>query len=134
VTELSGEERDRPRAWVLVAAVVALCAAFFVSGLGWDQPLLEQHSFRQIQTLGVVAGFAAVLVLALYINGETVVMLYRRPEVMWLTVPILLYWITRIWIKAHRGLMHDDPVLFALKDRVSILSGAMFVAVMWAAA
>jgi 4-hydroxybenzoate polyprenyltransferase len=87
-----------------------------------------------VQTLGVVAGFAAVLVLALYINGETVVMLYRRPEVMWLTVPILLYWITRVWIKAHRGLMHDDPVLFALKDRVSILSGAMFVAVMWAAA
>jgi hypothetical protein len=42
---------------------------------------------------------------------------------MWLTVPILLYWITRVWIKTHRGLMHDDPVLFALKDRISILSG-----------
>jgi hypothetical protein len=62
VTELSGEERDRPRAWVLVAAVVALCAAFFVSGLGWDQPLLEQHSFRQTQTAitaywGIVSGW-----------------------------------------------------------------------------
>lgn len=86
-----------------------------------------------IQTLGVVSGFAAVLVLALYINGESVLALYQRPEVMWLTVPILLYWITRVWIKTHRGLMHDDPVLFALKDRVSILSGAMFLAVMWAA-
>lgn len=87
-----------------------------------------------IQTLGVVAGFAAVLVLALYINGESVLRLYSRPEVMWLTVPILLYWITRVWIKTHRGLMHDDPVLFALKDRISILSGALFLAVMWAAA
>jgi len=86
-----------------------------------------------IQTLGVVAGFAAVLVLALYINGESVALLYSRPQMMWLTVPILLYWITRVWIKTHRGLMHDDPVLFALKDRVSILCGAMFLAVMWAA-
>jgi 4-hydroxybenzoate polyprenyltransferase len=86
-----------------------------------------------IQTLGVVSGFAAALVLALYINGESVLTLYQRPEVMWLTVPILLYWITRIWIKTHRGLMHDDPVLFAIKDRVSILSGALFLAVMWAA-
>lgn len=49
-SELSGDERLRPSAWVLVAAVVALCAAFFVAGLGWNQPLLEQHSFRQTQT------------------------------------------------------------------------------------
>lgn len=74
-----------------------------------------------------------MLVLALYINGEAVLRLYSRPEVMWLTVPILLYWVTRIWIKTHRGLMHDDPVLFAVRDRVSILSGALFLAVMWAA-
>jgi 4-hydroxybenzoate polyprenyltransferase len=87
-----------------------------------------------IQTVGIVSGFAAVLVLALYINGESVVLLYRQPEVMWLTVPILLYWITRIWIKTHRGLMHDDPVLFALKDWISILAGVLFLAVMWAAA
>jgi 4-hydroxybenzoate polyprenyltransferase/phosphoserine phosphatase len=86
-----------------------------------------------IQTVGVVSGFAAVLVLALYINGESVVRMYSRPEVMWLTVPILLYWITRVWIKTHRGLMHDDPVLFALKDRISVIAGALFLAVLWAA-
>ncbi len=86
-----------------------------------------------LQTLGVAAGFVAVLVLALYINGESVVQLYRRPEVLWLTVPILLYWITRIWMKAHRGLMHDDPVLFALKDRISLLSGVLFLLVLMGA-
>jgi 4-hydroxybenzoate polyprenyltransferase len=86
-----------------------------------------------IQTMGIVAGFAAVMVLALYINGESVVLLYRRPEVMWLTVPVLLYWIMRVWIKAHRGLMHDDPVLFAVTDKVSLLSGVLFLGVLWLA-
>ncbi|HEU4922048.1 MAG TPA: hypothetical protein VFT23_03135, partial [Burkholderiales bacterium] len=87
-----------------------------------------------IQMFGVVAGFSAVLVLALYINGESVQQLYRRPEVMWLTVPILLYWVGRIWAAAHRGQMHDDPLLFAFRDRVSLVSGAAFLAVLSLAA
>jgi 4-hydroxybenzoate polyprenyltransferase/phosphoserine phosphatase len=90
-----------------------------------DLPLIEM--------MGVVAGFAAVIVLALYINGETISILYRRPEIMWLAVPLLLYWISRIWIKAHRGLMHDDPVFYAMKDWISIISGVLFIGVMWAA-
>jgi hypothetical protein len=48
-------------------------------------------------------------------------------------VPILLYWITRVWIKTHRGLMLDDPVLFALRDAVSLACGAMFLGVLWLA-
>jgi 4-hydroxybenzoate polyprenyltransferase/phosphoserine phosphatase len=131
--------------WLLAFSLFLFLSLAFVKRYSELQIMLEQgrdeakgRGYRTddlplIQTLGVVSGFAAVLVLALYINGETVLRLYSRPEVMWLTVPILLYWITRVWIKTHRGLMHDDPVLFALKDRVSILSGAMFLAVMWAA-
>jgi 4-hydroxybenzoate polyprenyltransferase len=131
--------------WLLAFSLFLFLSLAFVKRYSELQIMLEQgrdeakgRGYRTddlplIQTLGVVAGFAAVLVLALYINGESVLQLYSRPEVMWLTVPILLYWITRVWIKTHRGLMHDDPVLFALKDRVSILSGAMFLAVMWAA-
>jgi 4-hydroxybenzoate polyprenyltransferase/phosphoserine phosphatase len=90
-----------------------------------DLPLVEM--------MGVVSGFAAVMVLALYINSETVVVMYRRPEVMWLTVPILLYWVTRVWMKTHRGHMHDDPVLFAMKDRISLLCGVLFLLVLWMA-
>jgi 4-hydroxybenzoate polyprenyltransferase len=131
--------------WLLAFSLFLFLSLAFVKRYSELQIMLEQgrdeakgRGYRTddlplIQTLGVVSGFAAVLVLALYINGESVLQLYSRPEVMWLTVPILLYWITRVWIKTHRGLMHDDPVLFALKDRVSILSGAMFLAVMWAA-
>ena len=86
-----------------------------------------------VQTMGVASGFTAVMLMALYINGDTVSRLYRSPEVLWLTIPILLYWISRMWMQAHRGNMDDDPLLFAVRDRYSLLCGALFVAVMWAA-
>jgi len=83
-----------------------------------------------IEILGIVSGFAAVVVMALYINGSSIALLYPNQDVIWLTVPILLYWISRMWVKAHRGEMHDDPVVFALSDGISLLSIAAFVAVM----
>jgi 4-hydroxybenzoate polyprenyltransferase/phosphoserine phosphatase len=87
-----------------------------------DLPLIEM--------LGIVSGFSAVLVLALYINGESIERLYPHQNLVWLTVPILLYWISRMWVKAHRGEMHDDPVVFAMTDGLSQLSIAAFIGVM----
>lgn len=72
-----------------------------------------------IQSLGAAAGYGAVLVLALYINSPESLALYARPKVLWLICPLLLYWVSRMWIVAHRGAMHDDPVVFAARDRVS---------------
>ncbi len=72
-----------------------------------------------VQSLGAASGYGAVLVLALYINSPESLELYRRPEVLWLICPVLLYWISRAWLVAHRGGMHDDPVVFAVSDRVS---------------
>jgi 4-hydroxybenzoate polyprenyltransferase/phosphoserine phosphatase len=86
-----------------------------------------------IEMMGLTAGYASVLVLALYINGGSVRVLYRQPELMWLTVPVLLYWVSRTWLLAHRGLMEDDPLVFAVTDRVSLLCGALFLGVLWAA-
>jgi hypothetical protein len=80
-----------------------------------------------VQQLGVSSGFAAVLVLALYLNSTTVVLLYRAPELIWAAVPLMLFWLSWMWLKAHRGLMHDDPIVFAIKDRTSIAIGALFV-------
>lgn len=74
-----------------------------------------------IQSLGGASGYLAVLVLALYINSSASEALYRHPQVLWLLCPLLLYWISRTWLIAHRGNMHDDPVVFALTDRVSRL-------------
>jgi 4-hydroxybenzoate polyprenyltransferase len=72
-----------------------------------------------IQSLGGASGYMSVLVLALYINSTASEALYRHQEVLWLLCPLLLYWISRVWLIAHRGGMHDDPVVFALVDRVS---------------
>ncbi|HJU40284.1 MAG TPA: hypothetical protein VJ724_11975, partial [Tahibacter sp.] len=72
-----------------------------------------------IQSLGGSSGYLSVLVLALYINSTASEALYHRPQILWLLCPLLLYWISRVWLVAHRGGMHDDPVVFALVDTVS---------------
>jgi 4-hydroxybenzoate polyprenyltransferase len=70
-----------------------------------------------VSALGVSTGVASCIVLALYSNSPQVSLLYARHEWIWGLCVIGLYWITRIWFLAHRGRMHDDPVVFALKDR-----------------
>lgn len=78
-----------------------------------------------VKTLGITAGYAAVLVLALYLHGETVATLYQQPELIWATVPFMLFWVSWVWMKAHRGQMHDDPIVFAIKDRASLAVAAL---------
>jgi 4-hydroxybenzoate polyprenyltransferase len=72
-----------------------------------------------IQSLGASSGYLSVLVLALYIDSTASQSLYRHPHYLWLICPLLLYWISRTWVIAHRGIMHDDPVVFAIMDNVS---------------
>lgn len=74
-----------------------------------------------LQSLGASSGYMAVLVLALYINSPESIALYGRPQVLWLLCPLILYWVSRAWVIAHRGEMDDDPVVFAVTDRVSQL-------------
>lgn len=81
-----------------------------------------------VQMLGVTSGFASAVVLALYLNSEAVLQLYFMPEAVWGAVPVMLFWVSWIWMKAHRGEMHDDPLVFAVKDRASLLAGAAFAA------
>jgi len=74
-----------------------------------------------LSAMGVASGYLAVLVLALYINSEKAHSLYGQYELMWFLCPLLLYWISRVWLIAHRGRMPDDPVVFAAQDRTSRL-------------
>jgi 4-hydroxybenzoate polyprenyltransferase/phosphoserine phosphatase len=83
-----------------------------------------------IQSIGPAMGGLSVLVMCLYINSPDVLKLYRHPQILWLICPILLYWIIRVWLLARRELLHDDPIVFALRDRVSYLSGLLVVAVL----
>ena len=80
-----------------------------------------------IQSLGVSAGYASVLVYALYIHNEAVVRLYARPDFLWLGVPLLIYFVSWLWLKANRGEVLDDPVVFALKDRTSLCLGVVLL-------
>jgi 4-hydroxybenzoate polyprenyltransferase len=79
-----------------------------------------------IQMLGITAGYAAVVVLSLYLNSDAVLMLYKTPEIVWGAVPVILFWVSWIWMQAHRGHMHDDPLVFAVKDRASLAAGLAF--------
>ncbi|CAK0767221.1 decaprenyl-phosphate phosphoribosyltransferase [Gammaproteobacteria bacterium] len=81
-----------------------------------------------VANLGTSAGYLAVLVLALYVQDSRTVELYRSPRFIWLACPLLLFWISRAWLIAHRGQMHDDPIVFALQDRISWLIGICFIA------
>lgn len=87
-----------------------------------------------VATLGSTSGCLAVLVLALYVNSQEVTVLYQRPLLLLLVCPLLLYWISRTWMIAQRGQMHDDPIVFALKDRTSYLIGVLTLVVLWLAA
>lgn len=80
-----------------------------------------------VSSLGSSAGYLAVLVLALYIQDGQTAHLYHTPQFIWLACPLMLYWMSRVWIIAHRGQMHDDPIVFALKDPVSWAIGGLFV-------
>jgi 4-hydroxybenzoate polyprenyltransferase/phosphoserine phosphatase len=72
-----------------------------------------------LRSLGPSAGYLAVAVLALYIQSQAVTELYGRPWVLWLAAPLVIFWITRAWLIAHRGEMDDDPVSFAIRDRAT---------------
>jgi 4-hydroxybenzoate polyprenyltransferase len=72
-----------------------------------------------IESVGPASGYIAVLVLALYVNSDHVAAAYHHPHNLWLICPLLLYWITRLWFFAKRRTLHTDPVMFALKDRMS---------------
>lgn len=83
-----------------------------------------------VQNAGLASGYLAVLVLALYINSPAVQPLYSHPQALWGLCALALYWITRVWLITSRGDMHDDPVIFAITDRISLLTGACAALVM----
>jgi 4-hydroxybenzoate polyprenyltransferase/phosphoserine phosphatase len=89
----------------------------------------EHQDLELVSTMGIGSGYLAILVLALYIQDGRTSELYHTPQFIWLACPILLFWISRAWLITHRGHMHDDPIIFAIKDRMSWLVGLCFLGV-----
>ena len=130
--------------------LVGFCLSFFISlalikryvelaaRLDANLPDPTNRDYRtgdlgMVAALAAAAGFNAVTVFALYISSDPVRQLYSRPEVLWLVCPILFYWIARALMQAQRREMDDDPVVFALRDRMSLASGVAAGAMVLAA-
>jgi 4-hydroxybenzoate polyprenyltransferase len=75
-----------------------------------------------LASMGAASGFVAVLVLAIFISTGAAEIHYARHQLVWLLCPTLLFWISYVWLTAHRGQMYDDPLVFTLRDRVSRLA------------
>jgi 4-hydroxybenzoate polyprenyltransferase len=99
-------------------------ATFNLRGRGYRIEDLEL-----VSSFGVAAGYLAVLVLALYIQDNRTGLLYRSPQLIWFACPLLLFWVSRAWLMAHRGQMNQDPVVFALSDRLSWFIAASFAGI-----
>jgi len=79
---------------------------------------------EQIRSFGTSSAYAAVVVFMLYIARPDVTELYRHATRLWLIVPLLIYWLNRVWLLASRGELDDDPVVFAMRDAMSLAVGA----------
>ena len=83
-----------------------------------------------LASMGVACGFIAVLVLALYITSGEAKQFYGHAHIIWLACPLMFFWISYIWLIAHRGAMRDDPLVFALRDRTSYIVFILLAAIM----
>jgi 4-hydroxybenzoate polyprenyltransferase len=88
---------------------------------------------EQLRSFGTSSAYASIVIFALYINGHDVVALYHHANRMWLITPLMILWISRVWLLASRGLLDEDPVVFALTDRMSLLLGLGLVFIAYSA-
>ncbi|WP_375750159.1 UbiA family prenyltransferase [Vibrio sp. HN007] len=78
--------------------------------------------YSVLVSFGASSAMLAVLMFCFYINNSALSDQYQQPDSLWLIIPGLCYWLMRMWIKTHRGEMDDDPIVFSLKDRGSLIT------------
>jgi 4-hydroxybenzoate polyprenyltransferase len=113
----------------LVKRVVELEGKFAAEGRDLPGRDYRTSDLPVLVALGAAATVASAVIYCLYITGEDVLRYYAHPERLWGGLPLLLYWQARVWLFAGRQSMTEDPVVFALRDRVSRLSFAAFLLV-----
>ena len=130
-----------PSPWLLAFSLFIFLALAIVKrqrelgqGSGSGRPAAAGRAYLVedlpvMAALGAASSFASVVVLTLYIQSPVVYGRYDRPELLWLICPLLVYWLGRMTLLANRGVVDDDPVVFAMRDRTSWLTGAAILAV-----
>ena len=78
-----------------------------------------------VRIIGISLGYMSVFIMGLYINSPLITQFYSNPKVIWLLLPLLIYWLGRLWILANRGEVNEDPLIFAIKDRTSLFVGTL---------
>lgn len=86
---------------------------------------------EQLRSFGSASGYASVVVLTLYISNISAAELYAHPNRLWLLVPVLLLWISRLWLLASRGQLDEDPVVYAITDKRSLLMGLLVILIVF---
>jgi 4-hydroxybenzoate polyprenyltransferase len=144
---LAGVEATQVRfsAWLLAFCMFLFLSLAFLkryaelTGLeGADTEVVRRRGYQRrdrewLGAMGGASGYLSVLVLALYINSDQVVVLYRRPVLLWLVCPLLLFYIGRMWLMAYRGELHEDPIVATVREPASYLVGALVGVVLMAA-
>jgi 4-hydroxybenzoate polyprenyltransferase len=78
---------------------------------------------EQLRAFGTSAAYAAVVVFSFYISSLSGLKLYQHPQRLWLITPLMIFWLSRVWLLASRGELDEDPVIFAVTDKLSLLIG-----------
>ena len=89
-----------------------------------------------VAQMAMASGYVSVLVLVLYLDSPVVRNLYAQPSILWGICGVLLYWLSHIFMVTHRGRMHDDPIVYALRDVqslvcVALMTGLAVAATLW---
>ncbi len=84
---------------------------------------------EQLRSFGTASAYAAVVVFSFYIGSHDVTSLYKHPNRLWLITPLMIFWLSRVWLLASRGQLDEDPVIFAVTDRLSLLAGLAVAAI-----
>jgi len=113
-----------------------LSLAFLKRAVELDGAALQGRGYRRedrapVFAMGIASAYLSVLVLALYVSAQDTTRLYSHPTRLWLLCPLLLYWVSRVWLLAQRGELDDDPVLFALRDPSSWWVAGLGALVVW---
>jgi 4-hydroxybenzoate polyprenyltransferase len=136
---------------IIISPWLAAFSIFFFLSLAFVKRFAELESLRlrgaapangrgyliadieQLRSFGSASGYVSVFVLTQYISGLNAEPLYRHTMRLWLLLPVLLLWISRLWLLASRGELDEDPVVYAITDKRSLLLGVLVVAIVVAA-